>query len=230
MRRPIVWPLVAALIGGCAAGDGQGIVVGSLYVPGCDEDEAFDRRDSFDLGVDFFVAQPILDPDEDESMAQDGLSIRLQHGGSSTDVADGLSIQVVDVDEVNLGSVAPVEPGGMVRATLSMALRCPDAFEAMDAAAAEGATCPTAVGAGLFSGDFDDPDDFDDPFWTEGLQHPSCIVFDRIGTRFGDEIAAAFHFNLRDTRAREGEETVSGFVHGRFRFTLERGTGAQTFP
>jgi hypothetical protein len=184
------------------------------------------------------------------------LWIRVQQGGAYQEVADSLSIQVVDMDNVQPGVVEEVmargcqrtsgEDGdgdlrGCVRAELSMALSCPDAFENLVAmadldGAGDPVPCPAEIDLDrTFAGDFDDPDAFSDPFFAGAARdpdalHPSCIVFRSLGVDYGDEIAAAFHFAIRDARMLDGQSGAGGYLRGRFRFELRRGSGAQAFP
>ena len=253
MRIAVLAPLT--LLAGCAVGDGQGAVVGAIEISGCEKNSDFSEPD-FDLHPDFFVGQPFFDPDEDSDAIRDSLWIRVQHGGAYQEVADTLSIQVIDMAKVRPGVVEEVMPQGCqrssgetgvadlrgcVRAELSMALSCPDAFENLVGMAdldADGNPLPCPRGVDLqstFGGDFDDVDAFDDPFFAgdpsdPDAPHPSCIVFSSLGSDYGDEIAAAFHFAIRDARILDGPSRAGGYLRGRFRFELRRGSGAQAFP
>jgi len=259
--RLVAWSAMplAALLLGCAVGHGEGVVVGSLFLPGCEKDQDLKAlgRDAFDLRPDYFVAQPVLDTDEDEATTRDALFIRIQHGGAQVDAADTLTIQVLDLDSVQTGGRVeevmptgcqrssgedgPGDARGCVRATLRMPIRCPDTFESLEAAAydptpdqgdnGDETPCPTTITTSpFFEGDFDRFEDSLDPFWSGGAEHPSCIAFRDIGREFGDEIAAVFHFNIRDARTIDGKSSAGGYLRGRFRFKFERGPGAQTFP
>jgi hypothetical protein len=233
--------LPIALLLCCTVGKGDGVVVGALSIPDCHHDRAMDDS-NFDLDADFYAGQPLFH-DQDRTSAPDALFIRIQHGGTYAEVADALSIQVIDLAMVHQDAVEEVTLGGNVRAHLRMGLRCPDAFEDLVAAADDGTACPN-VGREdrdrLFAGDFNDPAAFDDPFFSgdpadSAAPHPSCIMFRRIGTAFDDEITAAFHFNILDGRTLDGGKgsgasDAHGYLRGRFRFTLDRGPGAQAFP
>ena len=250
----LVRTAILALLAGCTVGKGTGAVVGSIQIEGCEKNTDFDEQ-QFDLDADFFVGQPFLDPDADQSMRRDSLWIRIQRGGAYQESADALSIQVVDLANVREGEVEDVmadgcqrssgedssgDVSGCVRAELSLALSCPDAFENLVATAdldADGAPipCPTSVADNVFDGDFDDPAAFEDPFFAgdasvPGALHPSCIVFQTLGSDYGDEIAAAFHFGVHDARMLDGPSGAGGYLRGRFRFELQRGAGAQAFP
>ena len=246
---------ILGLLAGCSLGKGEGAVVGAIEISGCAKNSDYDDPE-FDLGADFFVGQPNFDPDEDDDVARDSLWIRVQHGGAYEELADTLSIHVIDLDKVREGVVEEVmadgcqrskgkdgadDLPGCVRAELLMALSCPDAFENLVAAAdldVDGNPIPCPADVDLrrtFAGDFDDPEAFEDPFFSGDASdpdalHPSCIVFESLGAEYGDEIAAAFHFALRDARRLDGPSEVGGYLRGRFRFDLWRGAGAQAYP
>lgn len=234
-------------------GQGHGSVVGAIEISDCDRSADLDEPE-FDLDANYFVGQP-LDPDQEDDTTRNSLWIRIQHGGANPEVADTLSIQVVDLDEVRPGTVEDVmahgcqrngvaadEGRGCVRADLAMTLSCPDSFLNLVAAAdldADGNPIPCPADedvdlGGAFAGDFDDPEAFEDPFFDgdasdPDARHPSCIVFRSLGAEYGDEIAAVFHFAVRDARMVDAAK-AGGYLRGRFRFELRSGPGAQAFP
>ncbi len=222
--------LLAALLGagltasGCPTGDGEGQVVGSFFLLGCDD--AFDygsRTDParYDMGANFFVGEPIFD--ERESNPVNRLDLRIQRGGNNIEDVDSLYIQIADVRAVAERFVAsdyagsPVGANQNISANLSLYVTCPTYFSRLAATVSgDASACPgldaATRNALCESMDYDEPLDPTVAFGPFGPQS-SCLVFCRFGTAergtavsstfaidFGDIVQGFFHLNLMDQR------------------------------
>lgn len=219
--------LALAALTGCTVGGGEGFVVGEIDLPGCDDLDG----DGFDLGADFFAGEPFEDSGENEQAARDTLTLRIQHSAGNTDVVDGLTIQVLDLDEVEAGAPEDVSPGCLdpascpVRATLSLFLTCPDVYSALVASGATG--CPAGLdAASLCGGDYAARDPYRGLIEDAIPDDAACLVLCELGDEFEEVVSAAFRMRLIDDRADEAR----GWIEGRFRFDLARGRAGQSFP
>jgi hypothetical protein len=215
---------VALLAGGCPTGDGEGRVVGTFFLLGCDD--AFDYGSPqspahYDMEANFFVGEPIFD--ERESNPVNRLDLRIQRGGNNIEDVDSLYIQIADVRVVaesfsaSAYAGSPVGEDQNISASLSLYITCPTYFSRLAATAPTGAAaCPDLDAATLDalceSMDFDEPVDpaaAFPPFSPES----SCLIFCRFGTAerggevshdfavdFGDVVQGFFHLNLMDQR------------------------------
>ncbi|MDX9999824.1 MAG: hypothetical protein RBU30_00870 [Polyangia bacterium] len=224
--------LVAAAVAGCPTGEGEGRVVGRFYVLGCDEEYNFGSLGTpafFDLGVNFFVGEPVLD--ETEWGPRHGLDLRLQKGGNNIEDGDSLFLQIWDVaaaaERFAEGQGSPIGPGLEARAALLLYVTCPTFFGGLVAAPRPGMeACPTLDATETverctamdFNAKLDPEGDF-----SPLAQGHSCVVFCRLGNarrgevvprgfsvEFGDEVQGFFQVNLLDLRLyTEGVEVCS---------------------
>lgn len=187
----------------CSIGRGEGTVTGVVTVPSCRLDDP-----NFDLGVDFFGAYFVNDPElRDATMRREHMTIRLQRGTYRESESDGLLISVANVNEVQTSLLdTPIEVsrdgGSLVRMTLYLGQRC-------------------------FSG-------FPDAHWTRSVimeAESGTIRFSAIYTpALGDtdnEISATFD-GVTFTDA--ADPTWSAVLSGAFTFSYQRGAPAQPFP
>jgi hypothetical protein len=187
----------------CSIGRGEGSVTGTVRVPSCRLTD-----DTFDLGVNFFGAELINDPERrDPTRRRERMLIRLQRGTYREADSDGLLISVDDVNEVERELLdVPIEigtgPDARVRMTLYLGQRC-------------------------LSG-------FPDSRWTRSVimaaQSGTIRFSDIYAPAIGDaeiEIAATFDEVVFSDPA---EPEWSAVLSGAFRFAYQRGAPAQAFP
>lgn len=115
----LVW--FAALLTGCAVGDGEGRVAGLVTALDCDLE-----GDRYDLRPTFFGA----------SAFEDFLDVRIQRGSDFEDRSDGLLLSIARASELKdlLGTPVPLrdEPGALVRMGLYLNATCPWDFTGLD--------------------------------------------------------------------------------------------------
>ena len=208
--RLLLVPAALALVG-CSGGEGSGEVTSErLYIEDCWDGP-------FDLGPDFFAANPFRD---------EALIIRIQRGDDLPELSDGLYVVVNGLQEkraqlkaegsldLNVGLPADIEVvGGAYEAS---------SFTSTDISLALylHSTCHTVNGAvyalsgnitftSLFSGDPNEPD-----------------ADDRL-------TEATFSAQFADPRQLTGDAAqnaaVTSTVNGQFRFFFQRGQPAQPF-
>lgn len=228
MRRVDVtpWILLAALglsaLPGCPTGEGDGAVVGQIYVLGCDGEFDFGAVDApafFDLRANFFVGEPILD--DSAVQPRQRLDLRIQRGGNNIEDTDSLFIQLRDLQAVAelvvAGRGVPVGPDEATTASLLLYVTCPSFYGSLQAAAAPGVeACPTLSATetqSLCAGtDFNvspDPRAPVAPF----SAGQSCVVFCELGAvqpggavpeafavDFGEVVSGLFYFSVADSR------------------------------
>ncbi|MFH2009149.1 MAG: hypothetical protein ABI333_21340 [bacterium] len=221
-RSPIIVLLTAAcLSAGCPTGEGEGSVVGTFYLLGCDGTFDYGSHDTpalYDMNADFFVGEPIV---EEGSNPKNRLDLRIQRGGNNIEDADSLYIQIADVRAVAAHFAAsqgtPVGASDTTRATLLLYVTCPTFFGRLEAAGdPAGSSCPSLDASSLetLCTDVDytaavDPSAPFPPFSADS----SCILFCRFGTaerggdvpddfrvNFGDTVQGLFHLALGEQR------------------------------
>jgi len=217
---------------GCPTGDGDGVVVGRIYVLGCDGEFDYGAVDApayYDMGADFFVGEPILD--DSSFQPRQRLDLRIQHGGNNIEDTDSLFIQIRDVqavaERVGAGKGVPVGPGWDTAASLLLYVTCPTFYGSIQASAAPGVeACPTmsATETQSLCADADfkaslDPSEPAAPF----SMGQSCVIFCELGSvqpgvdvphqfkvDFGDVVSGLFFFNLTDPRLDEQGVEICG--------------------
>lgn len=133
------------LANGCTAGEGDGWVSGDLWLKNCKEGQSLEQtQGNFDLQVDFFAGEPVEDSYPDPSQRRNSLTLRLQNSSNNFEEADGISMQLTDVQQiakkVAAGEVIPITYNGicnigcvktedLVRANLYLYNSCPDCRE-----------------------------------------------------------------------------------------------------
>ncbi len=182
-----------ALAAGCSVGGGQGELSGYVVAPDCDVDEP-----SYQLVPSFFSGE----------VTAEQLNIRVQRGSDIEGYADGLMIQVRDVNEVfrnRIGIPIPVMPEerALVQAVFYLNQTCPSGF----------------------------PDFFDtQPVIMEGQS--GTITFDAVYAPDIEAGATLIAAELDDVRFADAEhpERTNGALSGTFSFFYQRGSPAQRFP
>lgn len=149
MKRLVV-VLLALAAGGCL-GQGEGWVVGRLWVDNCKGGdpmgESFDNPADFDLHVDFFSGESMLDSTESISQRRNSLALRIQNTSNNVEASDGLLIQMIDLNLAARSfaqrlplaiSASGLCPGGnctlvedSLRASLYLYSTCPDGRQAL---------------------------------------------------------------------------------------------------
>jgi hypothetical protein len=124
--------LTLILLAGCPAGRGEGWVAGSLYVENCRDGELLAKPPGeFDLEVDFFAGDPLIDRDKAVGQRRSTLAIRLQATSNRQEQSDGLSVQVEDLSAAAVrfarGEPMPLQGSIVdpVRAQLHLFNSCP---------------------------------------------------------------------------------------------------------
>ncbi|MEZ4469048.1 MAG: hypothetical protein R3F43_32600, partial [bacterium] len=126
-------PLLALALGlaGCAEDTGDGAVLGSLFVPACEDGRPLDRTcpvtedprtcEVFDLEADFFAVEPY----------GDGALLRIQRGGRILALTDALVLEISDYRLLRgqLGKRVPVGQDRNIRGALGLFHRCPDSTQ-----------------------------------------------------------------------------------------------------
>lgn len=88
--------------GGCTLGKGEGWVAGSLWVDSCSDGESLGDSSAapepFDLLADFFAGEPKRDNAPVAAQRRNTLTIRVQHTSNKVEVADGMMLQLNDLD------------------------------------------------------------------------------------------------------------------------------------
>lgn len=195
--------LAALALVACSIGRGEGAVTGTVRVPSCRLDDS-----AFDLGVNFFGAELINDPElRDATMRRERMIIRLQRGTYRESESDGLLISLANVNEIETGLLdVPLEvtnePDATVRMTLYLGQRC-------------------------LSG-------FPDSHWTRSVIMAATSGTIRFSDMYapalgdpGHEIAATFD---SVTFSDPAEPEWSAVLSGAFSFSYQRGAPAQPFP
>ena len=95
-----IWATISlgVLWSGCIAGEGEGWVTGSLHVDNCSAGTPLDKKGDFDLGVDFFAAEPFEDSTALPAQRRNSLTLRLQNTSNKLEESDGLIFQFIDLD------------------------------------------------------------------------------------------------------------------------------------
>jgi hypothetical protein len=202
--------LVAFLAAACSLGEGEGQVTSQkLAVAGC-------WNGPFQLDPDFFAAVPF----------RRTVTIRVQHGGDTEEVSDGIIVLVDDVDRIR--TTIATAPGTQWRVALQPSLVppgfpiVPDPDPALvhltlylnRACHAQNSTLYAIAGTIRFSSLFDA-----DPNESNAAEKLTDAVFDDISV--GDP---------RDHPP--GDPTIQNVSHisGFFKFYFQRGQPAQPFP
>jgi hypothetical protein len=89
-----IFIVIAAFGAGCSPGDGEGFVRGSFTVSSCNLE-----REDFNLKINYFTA----------TYFQNSLTIRLQHKGGTQVYADGLFLEIRDVESVSENLDTPLQ-------------------------------------------------------------------------------------------------------------------------
>lgn len=213
------WFWLLGLVSGCSlaqVGEGKGHLAGALYVKACQEGKDFGAAGSptaYDMKPIFFVADPI----DDSALVrpkQNRLQIRVQSTGNLPEEADVMWISVADVEPIAklVGQPVDVTYTSNVRATLDLNRTC---LMREATPILEGTMTFTSFGA---AGKKPITDDFQ--------------------VQIGEKLAATFHFDVVDERARtlggEGAVSsipaVSGQIDGDFEFNVVASRSAQAFP
>ncbi len=182
-----------ALAVGCSVGGGQGDIAGSVVAPDCDVDVP-----DYDLAPSFFSGE----------VTGDQLDLRIQRGSDIEGYADGLIVQVRDVNEVfrnRIGIPIPVEPDehALLQVVFYLNQTCPSGF----------------------------PDFFTtQPVIMEGQS--GSITFDSVYAPDIEAGSTLIAGALNDVRfaAAEDPERTHGALSGTFSFFYQRGSPAQRFP
>ena len=211
---PLALPLALSLVTpGCAVGNGEGSVKGSLTIPDCDADLS-----NYDMNADFFAA----------SVSYSQLIITIQHGGGSSEYADTVTIAVQDFDAVQQ---AIVDSGAAHKATFDIA-----AFERPPGAPVNDKPPPVRLSA-LFRGSCGtqrfNPGDVSQVglVATKGTIEFTSIFHGSVQSRETNDkrIEGTFHVDVEDPRG-WGTKPAKGHLDGTFKFFYQRGGPAQPFP
>lgn len=84
------------LAGGCQTGSGDGWIVGSVVVDECRGAESLARAGDYDLGADFFAADPLHDASETTTVQRNSLTVRIQHTSNRVEESDGMVLHLHD--------------------------------------------------------------------------------------------------------------------------------------
>ena len=118
----------------CAEDTGDGAVIGSLFVPACEDGTPLDKTcpettdprqcEAFDLGADFFAVEPY----------GDGALLRIQRGGRILALTDALVLEISDYRLLRgqLGNRLPVGFDRNIRGALGLFHLCPDSTQSYD--------------------------------------------------------------------------------------------------
>lgn len=182
-----------ALAAGCSVGGGQGEISGSVVAAECEIDDP-----SYELVPSFFSGE----------VTADQLNVRIQRGSDIEGYADGLMIQIRDVNEVfenRIGIPIPVDPtdGALLRVVFYMNETCPSGF----------------------------PDYFvTQPVIMEAQS--GSITFDAVYAPDIEAGATLIAGHLNDLRFVNPEQPdgMNATLGGTFSFFYQRGSPAQRFP
>ncbi|MBK8482596.1 MAG: hypothetical protein IPL40_15770 [Proteobacteria bacterium] len=134
--------------GGCSRGGaGSGWVVGSLWVESCRGSKALGPLEDFDLGVDSFFGDPLIDTEGAPAQRQNRLAVRLQHTAGNIEEVDSAVLQLADTVQAAQSLMArqPIPfsdealcPGctdinTALRLRLNLFVRCPENRAALTA-------------------------------------------------------------------------------------------------
>jgi hypothetical protein len=141
--------LLAGLVlvaGGCV-GSGSGWLTGSLYVSNCVSGEPLDRQGDFDLHLDFYTGDPVVDASASTAERRNSLMLRLQNATNNIEESDGVVFEFpnlggilqrisqgvpIAVTNKNLcTSPCPLSETDDVRATIYLHASCPDSHYAL---------------------------------------------------------------------------------------------------
>jgi hypothetical protein len=205
---------------GCSVGSGTGALAGTLFVDRCTTDSSLNADGSasgdggggsvgaaYDMHPSFFVADftrdlPGLDP-------MNRLAVRMQSSGNRIEESDVMYLNVADVGALaqQLGQPVAVGPTTNARATLSLRRTCPTISVQLEL---DGTLVFTKLGSAQAGGSV--PNDF--------------------SINFGDELTAAFSFDVVDRRAITfgTAPTAGGHLDGNFDFVVRQGRSAQAYP
>lgn len=147
--RSVLLGLLALVSGsGCARGGaGTGWVVGSLWVESCRGSQALGPQSDFDLAVDSFFGDPLIDTQGAPARRQSRLAVRLQRTAGNIEEVDSAIVQLEDTLQAAqaLQARQPIPftddalcPGctdinTALRLKLNLFLRCPDNRAALTA-------------------------------------------------------------------------------------------------
>jgi len=247
-RTALLWVLPLFVSVGCAIGDGEGEVKGTIHISGCmGEGDDLTSQEAFDLRPSFFAGEPIDDPSGSGETNQ--LRIRVQSSGANPENADSLVIELNDVGAVATrlgewldvyagGDASPaegVQQVGRVRASLNLMRTCARRFPGVGQWTLVAHTDKDYAHSGVHSkirftrlGKFGCVGE-------EGSVS-ECNRSDGgpYAVGFGGVIRAEFDFHLVDPRPEylgpEYPSLGAGHIVGYFEFTMRRGRVAQMFP
>lgn len=129
-----------ATVGCVRGGSGSGWVVGSLWVESCRGSHSLGPLSDFDLGLDSFFGDPLIDTSGPPAQRQSRLALRLQQTAGNLEEVDSAVLQLEDTVQAAQALVArePIPfsddalcPGctdinTALRLKLNLFLRCPD--------------------------------------------------------------------------------------------------------
>ncbi|MCB9591597.1 MAG: hypothetical protein H6719_02590 [Sandaracinaceae bacterium] len=178
---------------GCSVGGGQGSISGSVVAPDCEVDEP-----AYELTPSFFSGE----------VTEAQMNIRVQRGSDIEGYADGVMIQIRDVNEVfrnRIGIPIPVDPDerSLVQVIFYLNQTCPSGF----------------------------PDFFvTQPLILEGQS--GSIVFDAVYAPDIEAGSTLIAGELRDVQfaTPDDPERTHATLSGTFSFFYQRGSPAQRFP
>lgn len=94
--------LLIAFCAGCLVGQGDGWVMGGMWVENCRDGEPLGESsasmEEFDLDVDFFSGQVQEDSNKSADQRRNSLTLRIQNTSNNLEVSDGLVFQFNDLD------------------------------------------------------------------------------------------------------------------------------------
>lgn len=145
------------MLGACnRPGDGDGWVVGTLWVENCNRGRVLDRED-FDLLADSFFGDPLFDTSTSLSQQRSSLFIRIQETSANLDEANALAIEMQDTvtaaqafaeralvpitDESFIPNATDLNP--VVRLSINLRNTCPTNFATMTGVALDLEERPT---------------------------------------------------------------------------------------
>ena len=213
MRRLVV--LALSVTAGCSIGSGKGSLAGTLYVQECSSTTSYGDGGTaaYDMNPTFFVAEPTDDLQRLNPMNR--VAIRMQSSGNRVEEADVMFVNVASVGllAATLGQPVAVGPATNLRASLILNRTCPAHQVEMEL---DGTIAFSRLGSAAAGG----------------------AVPANFRISYGDELAAAFSFDVVDRRALTlggqgsvaAAPTVSGHLDGNFDFVVRQSTIAQTHP
>ncbi|MFH1132544.1 MAG: hypothetical protein V1754_14500 [Pseudomonadota bacterium] len=129
MLKWIIGFLIVGVVG-CSTGGGEGWVVGSVNVDTCNAKKYVEQ--DFDLKIDFFAGDLLIDSSNSPNTRRDSLTIRLQPTSNTMEQSDGLLIELHDLvaiaQQFAEGKAIPVsiDDSSLVHSQLHLFSTCPD--------------------------------------------------------------------------------------------------------